>query len=84
VAKVVSVSVPDELHERWVESGLDISPSNIFQTALETQLGRKGQLFAYWSKRALTAEKKLKTIMKVIEAPDKEVKRFLMFDEIAS
>ncbi len=84
MAKVVSVSVPDELHERWLNSGIDISPSSLFQTALETQLGRKGQLFAYWSNRALTAEKKLKTVMKVIEAPEKEIKRFLMFDEISS
>lgn len=84
MAKVVSVSVPDELHARWVESDLDISPSSLFQTALETQLGKKGQLFAYWSTRALSAEKKLHTIIKVIEAKDKEVKRFLMFDELSS
>ena len=84
MAKVVSVSVPDELHERWVNSGLDISPSSIFQTALETNLGRKGQLFAYWSNRALSAEKKLKTIMKIISAPETEIKRFLMFDDLAS
>ena len=84
MAKVVSVSVPDELHERGANSGLDISPSSIFQTALETHLGRKGQLFAYWSNRALSAEKKLKTIMKIIEAPEKEIKRFLMFDDLSS
>ena len=70
MAKVVSVSVPDELHDRWSSSGLDISPSQIFQTALEQQLGRKGQLFAYWSTRALSAET--------------EIKRFLMFDDLAS
>ena len=46
MAKVVSVSVPDELHSRLTESDLDISPSSLFQTALETQLGKKGQLFA--------------------------------------
>ena len=53
-------------------------------TSIETHLGRKGQLFAYWSNRALSAEKKLKTIMKIIEAPEKEIKRFLMFDDLAS
>tara|TARA_R100001594_G_C3946464_1_gene241959 strand:+ start:345 stop:602 length:258 start_codon:yes stop_codon:yes gene_type:complete len=84
MAKVVSVSVPDELHDRWASSGLDISPSQIFQTALEQQLGRKGQLFAYWSTRALSAEKKLKTIMKIISAPETEIKRFLMFDDLSS
>ena len=57
MAKVVSVSVPDELHDRWIESGLDISPSSLFQTALETELGRTNQHLAYWSDRALTAEK---------------------------
>ena len=84
MAKVVSVSVPDELHDRWASSGLDISPSQIFQTALEQQLGRKGQLFAYWSTRALSTEKKLKTIMKIISAPETEIKRFLMFDDLSS
>ena len=84
MAKVVSVSVPDELHDSWIESGLDISPSSLFQTALETELGRTNQHLAYWSDRALTAEKKIKAILKLIQSPDKEVKRLLMFDEIAS
>ena len=84
MAKVVSVSVPDELHDRWIESGLDISPSSLFQTSLETELGRTNQHLAYWSDRALTAEKKIKAILKLIQSPDKEVKRLLMFDEIAS
>ena len=84
MSKVVSVSVPDELHDRWIESGLDISPSSLFQTALETELGRTNQHLAYWSDRALTAEKKIKAILKLIQSPDKEVKRLLMFDEIAS
>ena len=38
MAIVVSVSVPESLHIRWKESGLDISPSALFQTALETEL----------------------------------------------
>ena len=84
MAKVVSVSVPDELHDRWLNSGLDISPSSLFQTALETELGRTNQHLAYWSDRGLTAEKKIKAILKLIQSPDKEVKRLLMFDEIAS
>jgi len=84
VAQVVSVSVPEELFARWKTSDLDISPSSLFQTALETELGRTNQHLAYWSNRALSAEKKLKTIMKLIEAPDKDVKRFLMFDELSS
>ncbi len=80
MAQVVSVSVPDELFARWKESGLDISPSSLFQTALETELGSTNQLLAYWSERALTAEKKLKTIMSVIAASDKDVKKFLLFE----
>ena len=84
MAKVVSCSVPDELYDRWTDSGLDISPSQIFQTALEQQLGRKGQLFAYWSTRALSAEEKLKTIMKIVTAPETEIKRFLMFEEMST
>ena len=35
---------------------------------------------AYWSDRALTAEKKLKTITSVIAASDKDVKKFLLFE----
>ena len=58
MAKVISVSVPDELYARWEESDLDISPSSLFQTALETQLGAKNQLLMYWSNRALDTEKK--------------------------
>ena len=60
MAKVISVSVPDELYARWEESDLDISPSSLFQTALETQLGAKNQLVMYWSDRALDTEKKFK------------------------
>ena len=80
MAQVVSVSVPDELFARWKDSGLDISPSSLFQTALETELGRTNQHLAYWSDRALTAEKKLKTITSVIAASDKDVKKFLLFE----
>ena len=84
MAQVVSVSVPDDLYSRWKSSELDISPSSLFQTALETELGRTNQHLVYWSNRALSAEKKLKTIIKLIEAPDKEVKRLLMFEELSS
>ena len=80
MAVVVSVSVPENLHHRWKESSLDISPSALFQTALETQLNPTNAALAYWSDRALKAEKKLKMIKSLLEANDKDVKKFLMFD----
>ena len=40
---VVSVSVPDELKRKWDQSNLKISPSQIFQIALETQLDGKNK-----------------------------------------
>lgn len=80
MAIVVSVSVPEALHIRWKESGLDISPSALFQTALETELNKTNQHLVYWSSRALNAEKKLKTIAQLISASDKDVKKFLLFD----
>jgi post-segregation antitoxin (ccd killing protein) len=80
MAIVVSVSVPEALHIRWKESKLDISPSALFQTALETELNKTNQHLVYWSSRALNAEKKLKTIAQLINANDKEVKKFLLFD----
>lgn len=83
MAIVVSVSVPDALHQRWKESGLDLSPSTLFQTALETELNKTNQHMVYWSGRALNAEKKLKTIENLIKAPDKDVKKFLMIDTIS-
>jgi len=82
MAIVVSVSVPDALHQRWKESGLDLSPSSLFQTALETELNKTNQHLVYWSNRALQAEKKLKTILNLINASDKEVKKFLIFDDM--
>lgn len=84
MAQVVSVSVPDDLYSRWKGSDLDISPSHLFQTALETELGRTNQHLVYWSNRALAAEKKLKAIVNLIEASDKEVKKMLMFEEFSS
>jgi len=81
MAIVVSVSVPDALHQRWKESNLDLSPSSLFQTALETELNKTNQHLVYWSSRALIAEKKLKTISNLINASDKEVKKFLIFEE---
>jgi len=66
VAKVISVSVPDELYARWEESDLDISPSSLFQTALETQLGAKNQL---------------NTIKKILEQDSKTIKRFQLFEK---
>jgi hypothetical protein len=83
MAIVVSVSVPDALHLKWKESGLDLSPSTLFQTALETELNKTNRHLMYWSERALNAEKKLKTIANLINAPDKEVKKFLMIESIS-
>ena len=60
MAEVVSVSVPGELHKRWKSSGKQISPSTLFQTALETELDNTNRHLVYWSQRALNAEKKLK------------------------
>jgi post-segregation antitoxin (ccd killing protein) len=60
VAKVLSVSVPEALYDRWQESDLDISPSAIFQSALETELDQSNRMLIYWSSRALNAEKKLR------------------------
>ena len=81
MAKVISVSVPDELYARWEESELDISPSSLFQTALETQLGAKNQLVLYWSERALNDEKKLNTIKKILNNDGQTIKRFQMFEK---
>jgi hypothetical protein len=83
MAKVISVSVPDALYQKWDESGLDLSPSTLFQTALETELNKTNQHLVYWSGRALNAEKKLKTISNLINAPDKEIKKMLMFDSMS-
>ena len=81
MAVVLSVSVPEALHCRWKESELDISQSALFQSALETELSKTNQHLVYWSNRALTAEKKLKTIAQLIAATDKDVRRFLYFDK---
>ena len=83
MAIVVSVSVPDNLHMRWKESGLDLSPSTLFQTALETELNKTNRHLVYWSERALNAEKKLKTIENLIKASDKDVKKFLLIDSMS-
>ena len=80
MASVISVSVPDELSRRWKQSGKDISPSALFQTALETNLDDTNKAMAYWSDRALKAEKKLKMIEKLLLANDKDVKKFLLFE----
>tara|TARA_Y100001970_G_scaffold139731_1_gene171979 strand:+ start:1638 stop:1889 length:252 start_codon:yes stop_codon:yes gene_type:complete len=80
MAVVVSVSVPEDLHNRWKESGLDISPSQLFQTALVAELDKKNQALVYWSARALEAEKKLKVIHNLLAADKKSVKKFLLFE----
>ena len=80
MASVISVSVPDELSRRWKASGKDISPSALFQTALETELDNTNKAMAYWSERALSAEKKIKTILNVINSSDRDVKKFLLFE----
>ena len=84
MAIVVSVSVPDSLHRRWKEADLDISPSALFQTALETELNKSNQHLVYWSTRALNAEKKLQTIQKVLNTPDTEIKKQILIDKITS
>ena len=81
MASVISVSVPDELGRRWKDSGKDISPSALFQTALETELDNTNKAMAYWSDRALKAERKLKTIQGLIDANDMYVYIFLLFEE---
>ena len=80
MAVVVSVSVPDELNAKWKQSNLKISPSQIFQIALETQLDGKNKHLQHWSSRALSAEKKLKLIQSMVKADDKEVKKFAWFE----
>ena len=80
MAVVVSVSVPDDLKKKWDRSNLKISPSQIFQIALETQLDGKNKHLQHWSSRALAAEKKLKLIQACASANDKEVKKFAWFE----
>ena len=80
MAVVVSVSVPDELNAKWKQSNLKISPTQIFQIALETQLDGKNKHLQHWSSRALSAEKKLKLIQAMVGANDKEVKKFSWFE----
>jgi post-segregation antitoxin (ccd killing protein) len=80
MAVVVSVSVPEHLHTRWKSSSLDISPSALFQTALETELDNTNRHLVYWSNRALAAEKKLKMIENLLAADGKDVKKFLLFE----
>ena len=80
MAVVVSVSVPDELNAKWKQADLKISPSQIFQIALETQLDGKNKHLQHWSSRALAAEKKLKLIQACATANDKEVKKFAWFE----
>ena len=80
MAVVVSVSVPDDLNAKWKQSDLKISPSQIFQIALETQLDGKNKHLQHWSSRALSAEKKLKLIQAMVGANDKEVKKFAWFE----
>ena len=84
MAVVLSVSIPDDMHARWKTSGLDIGASAIFQNALESHLTETNQHLTYWSSRALAAEKKLKTIEKLLCANDTQIKKFLYFDEMWS
>lgn len=74
------MSVPEALYEKWLEANTNISPSRLFQVALETELGKTNQHLVYWSSRALAAEKKLKMISSLIDASDKDVKKFLLFE----
>ena len=52
----------------------------LFQTALETELDNTNRHLVYWSNRALTAEKKLKMIENLLAADNKDVKKFLLFE----
>ncbi len=76
MAVVVSVSVPDDLNAKWKQSDLKISPSQIFQIALETQLDGKNKHLQHSSSRALAAEKKLKLFKQVLEANELDIKKF--------
>ena len=78
MAEVVSVSVPENLHKRWKQSNLQISPSALFQTALETELDQTNRHLVYWSQRALNAEKKLQMIQGLIDANSSEIKKLLL------
>ena len=79
MAEVVSVSVPENLHKRWKESNRkDISPSALFQTALETELDNTNRHLVYWSQRALNAEKKLQMIQGLIDANTSEIKKLML------
>jgi len=78
MAEVVSVSVPENLHKRWKQSKLQISPSALFQTALETELDQTNRHLVYWSQRALNAEKKLQMIQSLIDANTAEIKKLLL------
>ena len=80
MAVVVSVSVPDDLNAKWKRSDLKISPSQIFQIALETQLDGKNKQLQHWSSRALAAEKKLKLFKQVLEANEIDIKKFSYFE----
>ncbi len=80
MARVLSVSVPEALYDKWQESDLDLSPSSLFQNALETELNKTNQFLKYWSDRALKAEKKLKIISDLLQANDKDVRKFLVFE----
>lgn len=80
VSKVLSVSIPEALWERWRDADIDVSPSSIFQSALETELDQSNRLLVYWSSRALNAEKKLSVISKLLKASDSDVKKFLLFE----
>ena len=78
MAEVVSVSVPENLHKRWKQSNLQISPSALFQTALETELDQTNRHLVYWSQRALNAEKKLQMIQGLIDANASDIKKLLL------
>ena len=78
MAEVVSVSVPENLHKRWKQSNLQISPSALFQTALETELDQTNRHLVYWSQRAVNAEKKLQMIQSLIDANTSEIKKLLL------
>ena len=59
MAEVVSVSVLVTfiVDGNNQDRASDISPSALFQSALETELENTNKLYKYWSNRCLAAEK---------------------------
>ena len=48
--------------------------------ALETELDQTNRHLAYWSNRALSAEKRCEAANRILSAPDRQIKNFLLFE----